>query len=129
VEAKVNVGLVGVIAEEFGVDLKSGELGDGPGRAGRDCRKMRGERAGGVGAVGVAAAAYGHGEQVAAGVAHAREHVVDRGDLSVARASALLTRGDGEAERLVAALPGAFEPFEPFELGVDLGFVEDQRVA
>ena len=40
-----------------------------------------------------------------------------------------LPGGDVDAQRVVSALPRAVHPAEAFDLGVDLGLLEDQRVA
>ena len=58
-----------------------------------------------------------------------RERLVDRGDLPLADAGALLAGGDRGAQRVVSALPGALHAAQPLDLGVDLGLLEDQRVA
>ena len=93
VEGEVQVLLAGLVAEQFAVDLEAGKLRDRSRGPARDGPQVGRECAGRVGPVRVGVIVDGDREQVAAGVAHARERLVDRGDLPLADAGALLAGG------------------------------------
>ena len=88
-----------------------------------------GEELRGVGPGGDCSPVDGHAEALAAGVGALRGGRAHGVDLLGERGGAVLGAGDGAFEGVLGALPGALEAVKAGDFGVDLGLVEDQRVA
>jgi hypothetical protein len=114
---------------DLGVDREVAELADRDALPVGKRLHAHGEELRGVGSGGDRSPVDGHAEEVAAGVdalLGRRAHGVD---LLGEGGGAVLRAGDGAFEGVLGALPGALEAVKAGDFGVDLGFVEDQRVA
>ena len=114
---------------DLGVDGQAGELADRDALPVGELLQPAGEQLRGVGSGGDRSPVDGHPEELAAGVGALRGGRAHGVDLLGERVGAVLGAGDGAFEGVLGALPGALEAVKAGDFGVDLGFVEDQRVA